>query len=401
VAAYGVPKEMLSDQGRQYASWRGTTRFEAELRKDRVHHIKSRPHHPRTLGKIERFWKTIWEEFLVRAQFHSFASAGERIRLWVKHYNHRRPPQSLEGMCPADGFFAIAQELRPVIERGIQDNVLELALRGQYQNPISRRDLQALTETARRELAPQHQVELRHITWPVPGLGWSLDDAELGRLADHKLYLHQGQDLASRYKFTPWVGEQVLGETVAVHLQQLFLPHGPPLVLKRDNGSHLNQPAVDEVLARYLVMPLNSPPPYPPYNGGRECAGREMKTPLVEKILAAGPPSESQVQAWAEVLAHELNHRSRGCLDGHLACRVFQDAKPALQAYTLRKRRKIFACINELTPALIQALAVHTQRQVETARRRALESWLQTNGVITITQNKKVLPLFPQITAHN
>jgi len=41
VAEYGAPKEMLSDQGRQYSSGRGTTRFEAELRKDRVHHIKS------------------------------------------------------------------------------------------------------------------------------------------------------------------------------------------------------------------------------------------------------------------------------------------------------------------------------------------------------------------------
>jgi hypothetical protein len=179
------------------------------------------------------------------------------------------------------------------------------------------------------------------------------------------------------------------------------LQHGPPLVLKRDNGSNLNQQAVDAVLARYLVMPLNSPPHYPPYNGGMECAVREMKTPLAEKILAGGPPSESQVQAWAEVLAHELNHRSRGCLDGHIACRVFQDAKPALQAYTLRKRREIFDGINELTQALIQALAVHTQRQAETARRRAVETWLQRNGVITITQNKQVLPIFPEKTAHN
>src|SRR5512136_2143718 len=136
VAEYGVPKELLSDQGRQYSSWRGTTRFEAELRKERVHHIKSRPHHPMTLGKIERFWKTIWEEFLERAQFDSFESAGERIRLWVKHYNHRRPHQALEGLCPADRFFAIAQELRQVIERGIQDNVLELALRGQPRSPF-------------------------------------------------------------------------------------------------------------------------------------------------------------------------------------------------------------------------------------------------------------------------
>ncbi|MGO9619357.1 MAG: hypothetical protein ACLP6W_23450 [Bryobacteraceae bacterium] len=271
----------------------------------------------------------------------------------------------------------------------------------QYQDQISRRDLQALTDTVRRELAHQHQAELCHIIWQVPGLVWSLDDAELVRLADHKLYLHQVQDLASRYKFTPWVGERVLGETVAVHLEQLFLRHGPPLVLKRDNGSNLNQQAVDEVLTRYLVIPLNSPPHYPPYNGGMECAVRELKTPLVEKILAGGPTTESQVQAWAEVLAHELNHRSRNCLHGHVACRVFQDAKPALKAYTLRKRREIFDWINELTKALIPVSAVHTQRQVETARRRAVETWLQRNGVITITQNKKVLPVFREQFTHN
>jgi transposase InsO family protein len=271
----------------------------------------------------------------------------------------------------------------------------------QCQDRISRRDLQALTRTVRGELAHQHQAELRHITWKIPGLVWSLDDAQLARFAHHRLYLHQVQDLASRYKFTPWVGEHVLGETVAVHLERLFLRHGPPLVLKRDNGSNLNQEAVNEVLARYLVVPLNSPRRYPPYNGGMECAVRELKAPLREKILASGPTTEPPVQAWAEVLAHELNHRSRGCLDGHIACRIFQDAKPALKAYTLRKRREIFDWINELTKVLIQASAVHTRRQAETARRLAVETWLQRNGVITITQNNKVLPIFPEKTAHN
>jgi hypothetical protein len=101
------------------------------------------------------------------------------------------------------------------------------------------------------------------------------------------------------------------------------------------------------------------------------------------------------------VLAHELNHRSRDCLDGRIACRVFQDAKPALKAYTLRKRREIIDWINELTKALIPVSAVHTQRQIETARRPAVETWLQKNGVITITQNKKVLPIFLEKTAHN
>jgi transposase InsO family protein len=271
----------------------------------------------------------------------------------------------------------------------------------QRQDQISRRDLQALTREARRELAQQRQLELHHITWQVPGLVWSLDDAELARFAHHKLHLHQVQDLASRYKFTPWVGEQVVGETVAIRLEQLFLRHGPPLVLKRDNGSNLNQQAVDEVLARYGVIPLNSPPHYPPYNGGMESAVPELKTPLVEKILAHGPTPEAQVQAWAEVLAHELNHRPRGCLYGQVACRVFQDAKPALQAYTLRKRKEVFDGINELTRALIRVSAVHTPRQAATAQRLAVETWLQTNGVITITQHHRVLPIFSEKNAHN
>ena len=69
VGEFGVPKEMLTDNGRQYATWRGETRFQKELKKDRVAHIRSRPQHPMTLGKVERFWGSIWREFLGRAQF--------------------------------------------------------------------------------------------------------------------------------------------------------------------------------------------------------------------------------------------------------------------------------------------------------------------------------------------
>jgi transposase InsO family protein len=78
-AEYQPPKEMLTDYGPQYATWRGTSRFQSEMRKERIAHIKSRPPHPMTLGKVERFWATIWQDFLVRAQFESFESARERI----------------------------------------------------------------------------------------------------------------------------------------------------------------------------------------------------------------------------------------------------------------------------------------------------------------------------------
>ncbi len=136
VGEYGVAKEMLTDQGRQYTNWRGSTRFERELGKDRVRHIKSQAHHPMTLGKIERFWKTIYEEFLMRAQFGSFEEARERIRQWVQYYNHKRPHQGIGGLCPADRYFEIQAELRKTIEQGIADNVLEMALRGKPREPF-------------------------------------------------------------------------------------------------------------------------------------------------------------------------------------------------------------------------------------------------------------------------
>jgi len=132
----GVPAEMLTDNGRQYTNWRGVTRFEKEMKKDRIKHIKSQPHHPMTLGKIERFWKTIWTEFLDRCQFDSMETARERIALWVKYYNHRRPHQGIGGLCPADRYFEITSDLRKVMEKNIEENILEQALRGRSTKPF-------------------------------------------------------------------------------------------------------------------------------------------------------------------------------------------------------------------------------------------------------------------------
>jgi transposase InsO family protein len=136
IAEYGVPREMLTDNGRQYTNWRGKTRFEREMKKDRVKHIRSRPHHPMTLGKIERFWKSIQREFLFRAQFDSFEQAVERTAYWIKYYNYKRPHQGIGGLCPADRFFEIQHDLKRTLKKGIEENALELALRGRPVDPF-------------------------------------------------------------------------------------------------------------------------------------------------------------------------------------------------------------------------------------------------------------------------
>ncbi len=77
-----------------------------------------------------------------------------------------------------------------------------------------------------------------------------------------------------------------------------------------------------------------------------------------------------------------------------MACRVFQDTRLALKAYTPRKRREIFEEIDALTRTLLETRPVRTQQQTEAARRLAVETWLQSHGVITITQSKQVSPIF-------
>jgi len=62
IQKYGKPAEVLSDQGPQYYSWRGRSAFQKLLAKEGIRHVVARSHHPQTLGKVERLWKSVGEE---------------------------------------------------------------------------------------------------------------------------------------------------------------------------------------------------------------------------------------------------------------------------------------------------------------------------------------------------
>jgi transposase InsO family protein len=134
IGEWGAPRELLSDNGRQFVAWRGKSRFQKVLTRQGVQHVRSAPHHPMTLGKIERFWKTIWDEFLEEAAFASFADATQRIGHWIAYYGHQRPHQGIGGACPADRFFGVAGDKEESLRQGCQENALRLAL-GQEPRP--------------------------------------------------------------------------------------------------------------------------------------------------------------------------------------------------------------------------------------------------------------------------
>lgn len=136
IASYGPPEEILTDNGPQYVTWRGKSQFSRELEQQGIRQIVSRPKHPQTLGKVERFWGTLWRECLQRAVFLDLEDARRRIGLFIDHYNFQRPHQGLEGITPADRFFHAAPTVLATLKERVAANALELARQGVPRSPF-------------------------------------------------------------------------------------------------------------------------------------------------------------------------------------------------------------------------------------------------------------------------
>jgi transposase InsO family protein len=112
---FGAPKEILTDQGAQFKHWGGITQFEKLLKRLKVEHVLSRPHHPQTCGKIEAFHKSIHRELIDKEFFVTQEQAVEKIGRFVEHYNYGRPHSALGGFTPSDRYFGIIDSLKKYI----------------------------------------------------------------------------------------------------------------------------------------------------------------------------------------------------------------------------------------------------------------------------------------------
>jgi transposase InsO family protein len=115
VARHGTPASTLTDNGMVFTTRLsggrgGRNGFESELRRLGVIQKNSRPNHPTTCGKVERFQQTMkkW----LRAQRNQPATPADLQNLldtFVEHYNHHRPHRSL----PHRATPATAYQARP------------------------------------------------------------------------------------------------------------------------------------------------------------------------------------------------------------------------------------------------------------------------------------------------
>ncbi len=136
IANYQAPAEVLTDNGSQYVTWRGKSAFARECETRGIRQIVAAPRRPQTLGKIERFWGTLWRECVSAAVFLDLEDARRRIGHFIDHYNFQRPHQGIEGLVPADRFFQAAPEVLKVLKTRVAANALTLATNGIPKEPF-------------------------------------------------------------------------------------------------------------------------------------------------------------------------------------------------------------------------------------------------------------------------
>lgn len=104
---YGLPEAILCDNGSPWGSDRNYqwTKLGVWLCDVGVDVIHSRPYHPQTAGKEERFHLTLdWEVISTRRSWATLESLQNAYDDWRSVYNHERPHDSLELDVPADRY---------------------------------------------------------------------------------------------------------------------------------------------------------------------------------------------------------------------------------------------------------------------------------------------------------
>lgn len=122
LSRFGVPEEILTDNGKQFTDRfgkGGEVLFDKICRQNAITHRLTQPASPTTTGKIERFHLTLRRELLDGHQlFESVEAAQAAVDGFVEQYNADRPHQGLDPdrpVTPAEWFSAIPEERRKLL----------------------------------------------------------------------------------------------------------------------------------------------------------------------------------------------------------------------------------------------------------------------------------------------
>jgi transposase InsO family protein len=97
-ASHGIePKRLMTDNAWSYTLNRSLREL---LTARAITHKRTRPHRPRTNGKVERFIQTLEREWAYGLTYASSEHRRQALPYWLEHYNTRRPHSPLGGRSP-------------------------------------------------------------------------------------------------------------------------------------------------------------------------------------------------------------------------------------------------------------------------------------------------------------
>lgn len=117
-AAYGLPRQLLSDN---HSSFTGrllgvTVEFERRLAEAGVELINAAPAHPQTLGKLERFHRTLKEWLADEGPALDLEHLQLLLDRFRSHYNEERPHQGIGNQTPAERYLPAPMTGTPLDE---------------------------------------------------------------------------------------------------------------------------------------------------------------------------------------------------------------------------------------------------------------------------------------------
>jgi transposase InsO family protein len=103
---YGLPERLITDNGSPWGDGPGSpfTPLGVWLIEHGVKISHSRPYHPQTMGKDERFHRSLKAEVLSAPPFADIVAAERALERWRNVYNTQRPHEALELAVPASRY---------------------------------------------------------------------------------------------------------------------------------------------------------------------------------------------------------------------------------------------------------------------------------------------------------
>src|SRR5262249_9111462 len=136
---------------------------------------------------------------------------------------------------------------------------------------VARAELQVLQSDFRKAWRTEHAATHCDLTWLVPGSVWAMDFSHPPHRIDGGFPAILNLRELARNQQLLWL--PVLRDdaaTVVDALDDLCTSHGPPLVLKCDNGPAFRAQMTKDLARDWSIFPLYSPPYCARYNGACE-----------------------------------------------------------------------------------------------------------------------------------